>query len=315
MIDFAALHLLRPWWLLALLPAAFLVLVLWRRQGDVAWRRHIPEHLLAHLHTSGDARPSLLRPWQSLAIFSLLLIVALAGPSWKREATPFADDQAALVIALYVGPSMLAEDVQPTRLERATHKIRDLLALRPGARVALVAYAGSAHVVIPFTSDANLVAEFAGELSPDVMPVEGSVPGSALLMSQSLLQSSRLKGGVLLITDSIDRSEFATDVTTAAVDILGMAAPPGTPAPLSGPPAPALDLDAFSAAADALGGRFVQATVDQADVELLSRRLDTRAVDAPDDEGERWQDSGYFLVFPAALLVLLWFRRGWVVRW
>jgi hypothetical protein len=60
--------------------------------------------------------------------------------------------------------------VQPSRLERAAQKIRDLLAERRGTRSALIAYAGSAHLVMPLTRDADLIARFAAELSPDVMP-------------------------------------------------------------------------------------------------------------------------------------------------
>ena len=59
----------------------------------------------------------------------------------------------AAVIALDLSATMNAVDVQPSRLERAKQKIRDLLALRSGARTALVAYAGSAHTVLPLSDD------------------------------------------------------------------------------------------------------------------------------------------------------------------
>ena len=56
-----------------------------------------------------------------------MTVVALAGPAWQREPAPFADDTAVLAIVLKVTPSMLTEDIQPTRLSRSVQKIHDLL--------------------------------------------------------------------------------------------------------------------------------------------------------------------------------------------
>ena len=64
----------------------------------------------------------------------MIASLALAGPTWKREPTPFSEDQAPLVIALDVSSSMEMTDIQPSRLQRAQQKVRDLLALRSGAR-------------------------------------------------------------------------------------------------------------------------------------------------------------------------------------
>ena len=64
-----------------------------------------------------------------------------------------------------------------------------------------------------------------------------------------------------------------------------------------------------------LGGSLVEVTVDDGDVRKLARRLDTQLSSGATQEGKRWRDAGYYLVFPLALIVLLWFRRGWAVRW
>lgn len=198
--------------------------------------------------------------------------------------------------------------MQPTRLERATHKIRDLLARRPGSRTALIAYAGSAHLVMPFTTDARLIEEFAGALSPPLMPRAGNAPAQALSLASQLQQRSEVgEGNILLITDSLPPGVRA--------EILAVAAPPGSPAPLAGPPAPALDLATLRAAASALDGRVVEVTVDDRDVDTLARRLDRRHPSGMVGKDDRWRDAGYYLLFPLAFMVLLWFRRGWVVRW
>jgi Ca-activated chloride channel family protein len=316
MSGLADLHFLRPLWLLALLPALLLIWVLWHRRGDVAWRNVVAPHLLQHLFAGGGAPEGRLRPMHLLGAFWLVAVIAAAGPAWQREPAPFTEQRTPLVIVLYLGESMLAEDIQPTRLERAAHKIRDLLALRPGAQTALIAYAGSAHLVMPFTTDARLVEAFADELSPGLMPRPGDAPAEALTFATQLLQQADVGGGnILLITDSLQPDAVAKLPSGVRAEILAVAAPPGSPAPVAGPPAPSLDLATLGAAARALDGDVVEASVDDSDVKTLARRLDRRLPGGTDGEGERWRDAGYTLLFPLAFIVLLWFRRGWTVRW
>jgi Ca-activated chloride channel family protein len=317
MSALADLHLLRPLWLLALLPALLLVWILWRRRGEVAWRKVIAPHLLQHLFAGSGAPENRLRPMHLLGAFWLVGVIAAAGPTWQREPAPFAEQRAPLVIVLSLGESMLAEDIQPSRLERAVHKIRDLLALRPGARTALVAYAGSAHLVMPFTADARLVEEFAAELSPELMPRPGNAPAEALTLATQVLQQADVGGGnILLITDALQPDAVAALLPGVRAEVLAVAAPPGSPAPISGPPAPPLDRATLGAAARALDGGLVEVSVDDSDVQTLARRLERRLAGSSNaGEGERWRDGGHYLLFPLAIIVLLWFRRGWAVRW
>ena len=238
-----------------------------------------------------------------IAAFWCLATLALSGPSWQREPSPFADDSAALVIAVYLGPSMLADDVQPTRLDRAVHKIRDLLALRKGARVGLVAYAGSAHTVVPFTTDRGLIETFAGELAPDLMPQEGNDTRAAILLAEEMFIRTDQAGSVLLITDNVDPATLADIESRIPVDILAVAAPA------------AIDQGAMGKAADVLNGELIEVSIDDSDVVQLARRLDLRPTSATSDVDQQWRDAGYYLLLPIAFIVLLWLRRGWVVRW
>ena len=315
MSSLADFHFLRPIWLLALLPALLLLWLHWRSRAEVAWRRVIAPHLLPHLLSGSGEKESWPTPVHLLAAFWLAGAIALAGPSWQREMAPFADQRSALVIALHLGPSMLAEDIQPSRLERATHKIRDLLALRSGARTALIAYAGSAHMVVPFTTDSRLIEDFAGELSPELMPRPGNDAGQAVALAARLLQQAELTGNVLLITDAITPDALPALPPGAGAAILAMAAPSGAPPPASGPPAPALDRQTMQAAASALDGRLVEVSVDDRDISALARHFDRQHTGATAEEDERWRDAGYYLLFPLVLIVLLWFRRGWALRW
>ena len=301
----AEFHFLRPWWLLAALPAGGLVWRLWAADDTArAWRRLVAPHLLPHLLT-GRAESRRVRPVTVLLAGWLAAVVALAGPTWEREPAPFAEDTAALVIVLKVTPSMQAQDVQPTRQARAAEKIRDLLALRPGAKTALVAYAGTAHRVMPLTTDTEILSNFAGELAANVMPVEGSTAGAALTLADEIAKKSEQAGWVLWIADAASPDEIKSlgqyrNEDRTPVSVLAVAG--------DGPERASLEQ-----AAATLGASLVRITPDDADVTALARN--TRFSAATEQAGgDRWRDFGYWLVPPLAGLSLLSFRRGWMVR-
>jgi Ca-activated chloride channel family protein len=320
MTGLCQFHILRPWWLLALLPVLWLVWVI-RRHQDAArpWRGVIDDHLLPHLLAEGE--PRRLQPVHVLLPTWLLATVALSGPTWQREPAPFADDEAALVIALEVTPTMLAQDIQPSRLARAAQKIHDLLAHRPGTRTALIAYAGSAHLVMPLTRDADLIGRFAAELSPVIMPMPGEETAEALALAEEQLRRAEIRGSVLLITDGVPAEQLPHLIARrkqvgSPVQLLAVAAEPGVPLPPGSPPAPALDRAALDKTADALDATLTVVSPDDRDVRWLARHADASLVAIPTGQtGERWRDMGYWLVFGVATLALMWFRPGWLVEW
>ncbi|TDJ68701.1 MAG: VWA domain-containing protein, partial [Proteobacteria bacterium] len=101
-----------------------------------------------------------------VAVCAALIALATAGPTWNRVPNPLVAQTAPLAIVLEVSKTMLQADVAPNRLERAKHKILDLLAVRAGARTALIAYAGSAHRVTPLTEDPEILKPFLEGLGP-----------------------------------------------------------------------------------------------------------------------------------------------------
>lgn len=324
-------HFLRPQWLWALVPTGLFFLRLHRRlDSRRQWRRVIAPHLLEHL-TVGAEDGVRIRPIHLTTLAMIVSTLAMAGPSWDREISPFAEDNAPLVIVMDVSLSMNAVDVQPTRLERAKQKVRDLLEQRPGARTALIAYAGSAHTVLPLSTDASMFESFLDGLETGIMPVSGKEPGRALQLADSVLARDSVPGSILFMTDGISgdfTAVFATHQEQSRDEVMVLALGTTAGAPIrtgenrfatdagGARIVATLDQAGLEALVNQAGVFVAGSTVDGADVERLQSRIQShlQAVQQ-DDPTARWKDNGYYLLIPLVLMALLWFRKGWTIRW
>lgn len=333
-----AVQFLRPAWLLALL---LLPVLAWawraRQRRRSAWRTAVDPHLLPHLLDEGArGRGGWIDGWLVLAGCALL-VLALAGPSWRSTAQPLQAGGAPLVLALDLSSATLANDLPPSRLLQARSRIDALLRAHAG-EVALVAYADDAYTIAPMTRDAGNVAVFLDALAPDVMPVDGSKPARAIALAQRLLaQSGHARGDILLLAGSGSRS--ATSAAAAAhaagyrVSVLGMGTEDGAAYRRrdGGIHSARLDVASLRAIADAGGGRYhawsesvpgVLAAIGGGE---RSGDADGAAARAAGDTGEGMangpreaarafvrEDGGFWLLPPAMLLLLLAFRRGGV---
>ncbi len=292
-------HFLRPWWLAALVPV---LLTAWaiRRASDAQapWRGLVAPYLLPYLVQGAKAQGRNGPWWLLLALWSTAVFV-LAGPSWKREPSPFADDTAALAIVIRVAPSMTTEDLPPNRLARSVQKVHDLLALRGDAKTALVAYAGTAHLVMPPTADAEIIDTFAAALDPEIMPAEGDAAAAALRLADRTLAEAG-GGSILWIADDV-----SGDQLTAIADWRKTSR---TPVRLF---APLVETSALDDAADAADAKVIRLRPDDADVAELARAAKF-ASPAPGADGGRWKDGGYALIPLLLVLLLPFFRRGWM---
>ena len=198
----AAFHFLRPAWLL-LVPLA--ILLAWayarRRSSFARFGGLIAPHLLKHLVVGARSRR---RIGPALVFLALAVAgIAVAGPTWRREPSPFADDKAAVILAIDVSQSMATKDIAPSRLARAKQKARDLLDRREGARTGLVVFAGSAHVVLPLTDDVGVLALYVDALDPSIVPVAGKRPDLALARAQELLDRDETPGTIVMLSDEV----------------------------------------------------------------------------------------------------------------
>mgnify|MGYP003837102511 FL=1 len=322
-----ALHFIRPellWLLPVVLP---LILLAWRKQssgGD--WAKAIDSELLPHLVASEGSSGSRLRQLWWLAL--PLLVFGASGPSLERTELPVFEKSDALVIVLDLSRSMWATDTQPSRIRRARQKVMDVLDLRSEGVTGMVVFAGDAHVVTPLTDDTRTIENLLSALAPDIMPLPGSNATEALGLAASLLETSGLtNGSVLLITDGLPKlsTSQVSDLLKpvgAALSILIVGTETGAPIPLPDGGflrddsdqivIPAVDKRMIQQIASNLDARSASVSVDSSDLTYLLSGTESSMTsdDSLERKTDTWVDLGYWLAIAAALLLLPLFRRG-----
>ena len=324
------LHFLRPLWLLAIIPALLLTIQLWRqRMQSAGWQNAISPELLTYLLES-TVHQKQRWPWYCLFIAWCLLSIAMAGPTWNKLPQPVHQQQDALVIVLDLSLSMFAEDVSPSRLQRAQHKIHDILKLRKEGKTAMVAYSGDAHIVSPLTDDNDTISNMVPALSPEVMPIYGSNPVAAFELAQSLLKQAGVNQGRLLwLTDDITESNIGQleDTLQSGVTLSILAIGTEQGAPIKAKQGflkddtgniivPKLHKQRLHKLASNTNARYSELRVDDSDIQYLmaNSQLDlAEQTVATEHQFDQWQDRGPWLVWLVLPIALLAFRRGWLL--
>lgn len=124
-----------------------------------------------------------------------------------------------VMIALDVSKSMLARDVQPSRLERAKQLVNKLIDKLSNDRIGIVVFAGKAYMQMPLTGDHSAAKMYMSAASTDAVPTQGTVLGDALKMSFAAFNAKEKKyKAVVLISDGEDHDEGALSVAGQMAD-------------------------------------------------------------------------------------------------
>lgn len=299
-------HFLRPEYLLLLIPAWGLVWWMLNQQNDEKkWLQMIDPRLLKHLLVTPVQNSSrVAAPWH-LGLVLTLLIIAVSGPSWKLKESPFTQDDTKIALLVSVKESMLTSDIQPSRLHRAGIKIFDLLEQRSDTQSALIAYSGTAHLVLPLTSDHGIIQTFTQALSPDIMPLKGDTIQDALILAQKELNTRGAT--IIVLTDSVSPSLVKMAMEdgfekSSNVIFWQIASNELT------------NENDFKSAASLVGGHHVSYARDDSDVRLVSSMIDKNFKTAQQDDEGSFEDGGYILVPLIFLLMLLWAREGFIAE-
>ncbi|WP_299577262.1 VWA domain-containing protein [uncultured Sunxiuqinia sp.] len=224
---------------LAIIPVLILLFWITRRSRRKALERFgQPETISQLMPNVSQSRPVVKFIIWLLAISSL--IVALARPQFGSKLKTVKRQGVELIIGLDVSNSMLAEDIQPNRLERAKRAISRLIDNLSDDKIGLIVFAGDAYTQLPITTDYPSAKLFLNSVSTDIVPRQGTAIGAAIEMAQVSF-SPQFEGNkaIIIITDGENHEDDAIGAAKAAaesgiiVHTIGMGLPQGGPIPVS----------------------------------------------------------------------------------
>ncbi|MBX3322022.1 MAG: VWA domain-containing protein [Phycisphaeraceae bacterium] len=219
------MHLGAPHWFHALwaAPAVALLWLYARSRTQQLLARFADPDLVTKITSPRRAAHFWVRTIAS-ALATASLAFALVQPQWNEREIPVARKGREIVFVVDVSRSMLARDLAPNRLERAKIWIRDMASVVEGDSIALVAFAGSAVVKCPLTRDIGFFNLALEELSPDSVPVGGSMIGDAIRKTVSQVferdptrdRPDAIYRDIILITDGEDQDSLPVEAAESA---------------------------------------------------------------------------------------------------
>ena len=173
----------------------------------------------------------------AVGLFALLL----ARPQFGSKLETVKRQGVEVMIALDISNSMLAQDIQPSRLEKAKRLVAQLVDKMENDKVGMIVFAGDAFTQLPITSDYISAKMFLETIDPSLISKQGTAIGAALsLATRSFTPQEGVGRAVILITDGENHEGGATEAAKAAAEkgiqihVLGIGLPEGAPIPVAG---------------------------------------------------------------------------------
>ena len=225
-------------WGLLIIPVLTMIFIWSRIARQRALKKFGNEEILSTLmpYTSKG------RPILKFIILMLALaffITGIARPQFGSKLKTVKREGVELIIALDVSNSMMAEDIQPNRLERAKRAISRLVDRLKDDKIGLVVFAGDAYTQLPITTDYNSAKLFLNAVNTQIVPKQGTAIGSAIdLAHKSFTPDGEANKAIIVITDGENHEDDAVSSAKAAVDdgivvhTIGMGLPSGSPIPV-----------------------------------------------------------------------------------
>ncbi|PIW70284.1 MAG: hypothetical protein COW08_02655 [Ignavibacteriales bacterium CG12_big_fil_rev_8_21_14_0_65_30_8] len=260
----------------------------------------------------------------------LLLIVAASNPQIGTRVQEVKQAGIDVYIVLDVSLSMTAEDIKPSRLERAKFQISSLINKLKGDRIGLVIFSGAAYVQFPLTTDYAAANLFLSAVDVSSIPQPGTAIAEAINLSVSSFdQKSETKKAIVIITDGEDHEGDINKAIENAkakeikIYTIGLGSPDGVPIPI------------YNASGDQIGfkkdnqGKVVLTKLDELTLKEIADKADGKYFLGSNSQNELddiynelssiektefgvrkvtdYEDRFYYFLAPAILLLLIEF--------
>ena len=201
-----------------------------RKYGDPALLKEL-------MPTVSKYRPDV-KFWLTFSALALCIFM-LARPQFGSKMETVKRSGVEVVIALDISNSMLAEDVTPSRLEKAKKLISRLVDTFNNDKVGMIVFAGEAFTQLPITSDYVSAKMFLESINPNLISTQGTDVGAAIrLAMKSFTPNEGVGRAIVVITDGENHEGGALEAAKEAAEknmqvfILGIGSPDGSPIPV-----------------------------------------------------------------------------------
>lgn len=291
-----------------------------------------PELLASLMPNVSTIRPQVKFYIQIAAL--ILIVIVLAQPQFGTKVDKDKRQGIEVMIALDVSNSMMAQDIQPNRLEKAKQVLSKLIDDMTNDKVGLVVFAGDAYTQLPITVDYVSAKMFLSSINTQMVPRQGTAIGSAIDLCIKSFGEKQSNAGrvIVLITDGENHEDDAVGAAKLAaekgiiVDVVGMGKTDGAPIPVEGTMSfwkdkdgnvvvSKLNEDMCKSIAMAGGGVYVRADNTNSAYKVISKELDKVAKSdlssqAFSDYNEQFQSFALLAFVLLALDTLVYSRRN-----
>ena len=233
-------------YLLLLLPV-LMGLFLW---GRMARTRKLRKFGKSEIINGQMPDVSKYKPWIKISIILAavaVIVVMLARPRAMGSSDAQTVDVQGIevMVALDVSNSMLASSTDDpqgvSRLQKAKLILERLIDKLGNDKVGLIVFAGDAYTQIPITADFVSAKMFLSNISPSMVPTQGTAIGAAIKMAMnSFTQDDKLQKSIIIITDGENHEDDAIAAAKAAhdngiqINVVGIGTSKGAPIPMGG---------------------------------------------------------------------------------
>ena len=204
-------------WLL-LVVVALVVLFLVSRMGSHKALRRFGDLRLLRPLMKGVSEGKLRVKFAIEMLALVCLIIAAARPQFGSKLETVKKEGIEVMVCLDISNSMLAEDIQPNRLERAKRLLSRLVDNLDNDQVGLIVFAGEAYTQLPITNDFVSAKMFLQSIDPRMVSLQGTAIGAAInLAVRSFTPNEASEKAIVLITDGENHEDDAQGAAANAL--------------------------------------------------------------------------------------------------
>jgi len=193
-------------YLLAVIPLLVLLFL-----GNLWWKRRKQRQFgNPDLVRKLSPQSSVFKPALKLAFICLALagiILALVNPKTGTRTEKVKREGIDIVFAIDVSRSMLAEDVAPSRLQKAKQIVSQIINTLGTDRIGIVGYAGSAYPVLPITTDYSVAKMFLENMNTEMVSSQGTAIADAISLSETYFDDPQTSKLIILVSDGEDHGQ------------------------------------------------------------------------------------------------------------